>query len=35
VHEPLLVRHFGAGIDMGEFVRTAEAYFARLISDGS
>ncbi|RLM79846.1 Salicylate O-methyltransferase [Panicum miliaceum] len=35
VHEPLLVRHFGGGIDMGEFVRTAEAYFVRLISDAS
>ncbi|KAL6634568.1 hypothetical protein ACP70R_027239 [Stipagrostis hirtigluma subsp. patula] len=35
VHEPLLVGHFGhGGIDMDELVRTAEAYFGRLIGEG-
>lgn len=35
VHEPMLARHFGGGIDMGEFVGTAEAYFDRLRREGS
>ncbi|TVU29664.1 hypothetical protein EJB05_21241, partial [Eragrostis curvula] len=35
VHEPTMARHFGAGIDMDEFVRTAEAHFDRLIRAGS
>lgn len=35
VHEPMLARHFGdGGIDMDEFMTTAEAYFRRLIDEG-
>ncbi|KAK3144687.1 hypothetical protein QOZ80_4AG0316370 [Eleusine coracana subsp. coracana] len=36
VHESMLARHFGPdGIDMADFVRTAEAHFDRLIREGT
>ncbi|GJN06873.1 hypothetical protein PR202_ga24643 [Eleusine coracana subsp. coracana] len=34
VHEPMLVRHFGDGIDMGDFVRTAEEHLNVLSKEG-
>ncbi|XP_062217711.1 probable methyltransferase TCM_000168 [Phragmites australis] len=35
VHEPMLARHFGAGINMDEFMSTAEGHFGRLINEGT
>ncbi|TVU29679.1 hypothetical protein EJB05_21256, partial [Eragrostis curvula] len=35
VYEPMLERHFGAGIDMEQFVRVAEEHLDRLRKEGS